>query len=357
SAAWGVLDQRVIPRLFMNKGVQDQVRVWVPGCATGEEAYSIAMLLAEHSSTAVDQPTIQEFATDLDQQAIAPAREGGYTAAEVADVTEERLQRFFQRNAGGFHVRRELRELVLFAHHNVIKDPPFSHLDLICCRNLLIYLNRAIQERVIETFHFALRPGAFLFLGSSESPDGSNDLFLRFDTNAHVYESRTVTSRLALPLTDSPTATLRPQPRLPEPRQADRIMPSDLHQRILEGYAPPSVIVTEELNVVHMSEGVGRFMQIHGGEPSRDLIMLARPDLRPDLRTALHQAGKQRSSVDIHGIAVTFEDGVRRVDLSVKPVLRDGDPARGYMLVTFDEQTASKEHEPEAVTYTSPVEP
>src|SRR5262249_32090309 len=158
--AWAMLDQRVMPRLFLNKGGQDQVRVWVPGCATGEEAYSGAMLLAEHATAAIGQPTIQVFATDLDQHAIATALAGLYTETEVADVTEERLQRFFQRDAVGFRIKRELRELVLFAHHNVIKDPPFSHLDLICCRNLLIYLNRAIQERVIETFHFALRPGA-----------------------------------------------------------------------------------------------------------------------------------------------------------------------------------------------------
>ena len=135
-----------------------------------------------------------------------------------------------------------LQTLVEFTWDN----PTASHAVAIPFVTLvLIYLNRAIQERVIETFHFALRPGSYLFLGTSESPDGSNDLFLRFDNNAHVYESRTVTSRLALPLTDSPMTTLRAQPRMPEPRPPDRIMPADLHQRLLEHYAPPSVIVTE----------------------------------------------------------------------------------------------------------------
>jgi two-component system CheB/CheR fusion protein len=355
--AWAALADRVIPRLSLGKGAHDQIRVWVPGCATGEEAYSVAMLLAESAAVAVDRPMIQVFATDLDQHAISIAREGLYTAAEVSDVSEERLQRFFIAEASGFRVRRELRELVLFAHHNVIKDPPFLHLDLICCRNLLIYLDRAIQERIIETFHYALRPGAYLFLGTSESPDGSNDLFLGFDNNAHIYESRAVTSRLVLPTADSGATTVRPQPRPPDSHAPDRLLPADLHQRILERYAPPSLIVNEEHIVVHMSERVGRFMQIGGGEPSRDVVRLARPELQPDLRTALHQAIWQRSNVDIRGIAVTFDEGVRLVDLSVKPVLRDGDPARGYILVTFDERTETSETQNEpALTYSSPVD-
>jgi two-component system CheB/CheR fusion protein len=358
SAAWLSLEQRVIPRIFLNKGSQEQVRVWVAGCATGEEAYSMAMLLAEYSSTAVDQPGIQIFATDLDQQAVAVARDGVYTEADVADISEERLQRFFHREAGGYRVRRELRELVLFAHHNLIKDPPFSHLDLISCRNLLIYLNRSIQERLLETFHFALRPGSYLFLGTSETPDDSNDLFLRFDTNSHIYESRTVTSRIALPPTYAAVPVPRTETRIPEARPPDRILPADLHQRLLEQYAPPSVIITEEHNVVHMSERAGRYLQIRGGEPSRDLMALIRSELRPDLRTALHEAVRERRNIDVRGIAVPIDDAVRLVDLAIRPVLREGDPARGYFLVTFDERDQPpSENDATPVTLTSPAEP
>jgi two-component system CheB/CheR fusion protein len=160
--AYESLAARVVPRLFQDKRSENQVRVWVAGCATGEEAYSIAMLLAEQGSEQADPPKIQVFATDLDVQALAVAREGKYSDVEVAEVSEERLRRFFQPARGGHRVGRELREMVLFAHHNVIRDPPFSHLDLIACRNLLIYLNRGAQERAIETFHFALRPAGFL---------------------------------------------------------------------------------------------------------------------------------------------------------------------------------------------------
>ena len=356
--AWGVLEQRVIARLFLHKGPQDQVRVWVPGCATGEEAYSFAMMLAEHGAATLDPPAILVFATDLDQRAISDAREGFYTDAEVTDVSEERLRRFFQRETGGYRVRRELRELVLFAHHNVIKDPPFSHLDLISCRNLLIYLNRAIQERVVETFHFALRPGGFLFLGTSESPDTSNELFARFDGAAHLYESRSVASRVALPLADVPVALALAPPSVAEPRAAERISPADLHQRLLEQYAPPSVIVTEEHNIVHVSERAGRYLRIGGGEPSRDVLALVRPELRADLRTALYQAAKERVDIDVRGVVVPLEDGAHRIDLSVKPILREGDPARGFFLVMFDDAGRTR-REPavEPITLTSLAEP
>jgi two-component system CheB/CheR fusion protein len=356
ASAWLVLEQRIIPRLFANKGAQDQVRVWVPGCATGEEAYSVAMLLAEYSSMSIDQPSVQVFGTDLDADAVATAREGFYSEAETTDLTEERLVRFFHKEAGGYRIRRDLREMVLFAHHNVIKDPPFSHLDLITCRNLLIYLNRPIQERVVETFHFALRPGGYLFLGTSESPEGTNDLFLRVDGPAHIYESRTVTSRLAIPLGEPLVAAPRSATRTPELRP-DRISPADLHQRLLEQYAAPSIVVTEDHNVVHMSEKVGRYLRVPPGEPVRDILALVHPELRPDLRTALHQAAKQRTPVDVRGIAAHIDDEVERISISVKPVLRDGDPARGYFLVLFGESAEPAAPAEPAVQLTSPAEP
>jgi two-component system, chemotaxis family, CheB/CheR fusion protein len=354
--AWSALEERIIPRLFLNKGPRDQVRVWVPGCATGEEAYSVAMLLAEHAAGSIAQPAIQVFATDLDERAIATAREGFYTDAEIADVPEDRLKQFFSREASGYRVKRDLREVVLFAHHNVIKDPPFSHIDLISCRNLLIYLNRAIQERLIETFHFAIRPGGILFLGTSESPEGTGDLFIRVDSEAHIYESRAVTSRMMLPLSQRSVATPRREAHALESRPPDRVQPDALHRRLLEEYAPPSLVITEDYNVVHMSERVGRYLQVAGGEPTRDLLTLARPELRPHLRTALHQAAKQRRVVDVRGVVVPTADGENRVDISVKPLLRDGDPARGYFLVVFGDSKAAEPSAP-TLTFTGPAEP
>jgi two-component system CheB/CheR fusion protein len=332
--AFAVLEQRVMPRLFEHKSPDDQVRVWVPGCATGEEAYSIAMLLAEHSAGIIAPPHIQVFATDLDEEAIARAREGIYTDADVVDVGESRLQRFFHREGADHRVTRELREMVLFAHHNVIKDPPFSHLDLISCRNLLIYVNRTAQERILETFHFALQPGALLMLGPSESPDGSGDLFASFDRTAHLYESRTVTSRLVLP--EAPRAVrTRALPRMVDPRPVERFAPLDAHHRLLEEYAPPSLVVTEDNTIVHMTSRAARYLQMVAGEPSRDLLRVVRPELRSELRGALFQAATIRTSVEVKNLPLTIEAVTRHVDLTVRPVLREDDPARGFFLVLF----------------------
>jgi two-component system, chemotaxis family, CheB/CheR fusion protein len=335
--AFAVLEERIVPRLFVGKQAHDQVRVWVAGCATGEEAYSIAMLLVEHCERQEVRPTIQVFATDLDEQAIAIAREGLYSVADTADLSEERLQHFFVREPSGFRVRRELRELLLFAHHNVIRDPPFSHLDLISCRNLLIYLTRSVQERLMETFHFALRPGTYLFLGASETPEGTNDLFLRADPHVHVYESRSVTSRLSLPQSAEPSF-LRPraQTRIAELHPLDRIAPANLHLRLLEQYAPPSIVVAEDHRIVHVSEGAARYLQVPPGEPSVELFRLIRPDLRTDLRAALHQAAQQRIAVDVSGVRLSEENGEHLINVTVRPVLRDGEPLRGFFLVLFE---------------------
>ena len=160
-----------IPQLFAGKKKDDQIRVWVAGCATGEEAYSIAMLLCEHAERLDSPPTVQIFATDIDDQAIDDAREGLYPATIEADVSQERLRRFFRKDHGRYRVKKELREKVLFASHNLLKDAPFSRLDMISCRNLLIYLTAKAQEQVFDIFHFSLRAGGLLFLGGAETTE------------------------------------------------------------------------------------------------------------------------------------------------------------------------------------------
>src|SRR5262249_22451923 len=169
--AWAALTTTVIPHLFEKEHSDDPVRVWVPGCATGEEAYSIAILLLEEAARHEIRPEIQIFASDLDGAALAAAREGSYPSAIEVDVSEERLRRFFTKEARLYRIKREVRDLVLFATHSIFKDPPFSRLDMISCRNLLIYLDRDLQRQVVSTFNYALRRGGFLFLGASESAD------------------------------------------------------------------------------------------------------------------------------------------------------------------------------------------
>src|SRR5262249_21674410 len=260
---------------------------------------------------------------------------------DAADVSPERLRRFFVKEGETYRVRKELREMVLFAHHNIIKDPPFSHLDLISCRNLLIYLNRTAQQRVMEVVHFALNAGGFLALGASESIEGSTDLFVTFDKDDSLYQSRAVAPRAVMPVPDFAIPG-RYETRAEEPREAEqhareRLSFADLHLRLLEQYGPPSVVVNEEYDVVHLSERAGRYMQHAGGEPSLNLLKIVRPELRIELRTALYQAAQQRMNVEASGLVLRIDDHTVTLKLVVRPVVRPDDTARGFFLVLFRE--------------------
>ncbi|HEX8639151.1 MAG TPA: PAS domain S-box protein, partial [Pyrinomonadaceae bacterium] len=348
--AFHFLETEVVPRILQDKSIKDEIRVWVAGCATGEEAYSLAMLFAERFEGKPDAPSIQIFATDIDEAAIAHSREGFYTLVDVADVSPERLRRFFTREGEGFRVRRELREMILFAKHNLLKDAPFSHLDLVTCRNLLIYFNGTAQERAMETFHFALNPGAFLFLGTSESVDGAGDLYAPINKEFRIYQSRHAASKIAYPVPEAPNTIRYSEPK-PLPRNVtariagisqehdrllERISFGDLHQQLLEQYAPPSIVVNENYDIVHLSERAGRFLQIAGGEPSKNLLHLVRPELRLELRTALFQAVQRRANVVAANLKVQTGGHAETINIQVRPVLRFEDTARGFLLVIFE---------------------
>ena len=336
------LERRILPRLFATKHENRTVRVWVAGCATGEEAYTMAMLLCEAADNSPTEVEVQLFATDLDDDAIAIAREGYYTDADVAEVSPERLRRFFVKEGDGYRVRRELREIILFAVHNIIKDPPFSHLDLVSCRNLLIYLDRDAQSRVLEVVHFALNPESYLFLGSSESIEGATDLFAQVDKEHHIYQARAVPTRMRLPVSESGfKATPAPLHDTPRPDRDDRIRDrrsyADLHQRLLEQFAPPSVVVNEDYDIVHLSDRAGLYMQLQGGEPTQNLLQLIKPELRMALRAALYQALQNRTHVQTEGIKVSTELGLQVVNIVVRPVFSNDDSKRGLILVLFEE--------------------
>ena len=187
--AFAALNRQVIPQLVENAGVEGSVRVWVPGCATGEEAYTIGILLLEETARHDPRPDIQVFGSDLDVGALAIARDGRYPNNIENVLDEERLRRYFTREGDHYVVRRELRDIVLFASHSLLKDPPFSRVDLVSCRNLLIYLDRDLQAQVCSTLHYALNPKGFLFLGSSESADQPNGLFRVLDREARIFQS------------------------------------------------------------------------------------------------------------------------------------------------------------------------
>ncbi|OHV80565.1 chemotaxis protein CheB [Ensifer sp. LCM 4579] len=339
-AAFQSLAENVIPHLFEGKNAGGSIRIWVPGCATGEETYTIGILLLEEAARRDLTPEIQVFGSDLDAAALSIAREGRFPAAIEADLSEERLRRFFQREGEFYRVRRELRDIVLFASHSLLRDPPFSHLDMISCRNLLIYLDRQLQQQVCNTFHYALNPGGFLFLGSSESADHPTGLFRILDREARIYRSVAGAGRPALPvlLGSHQAAGRAPQvSRLSSP--AGNVSDAALHRQMLERIAPPSILVDEGHRAIHLSESAGRFLRPSGGPVSTDAADLVREEFRFDLRAALHRAFERNEATLTMPILAQLEGQPHRVYLQVKPVKQGNDPAR-HALVLFIEGEA-----------------
>ena len=334
--AFEALREQVIPRLFEGKVPGDEVRVWVPGCATGEEAYSIAMLLLEQADTLAVRPTLQLFASDLDEDALTRGREGLYPAAIVVDVSEARLQRFFVREQNAYRVKRELRDIIIFTPHNLLKNPPFLRLDLISCRNLLIYLQRDLQEQVLKLFHYALEPEGNLFLGSAESIESTVNLFRATDPTHHLYRRQSVQGLAhlpALPLSIATPGQLRPsrlRPVTPQQATSD----AERHRQMLEAHAPPSLIVDTEANVVHVSETATRYLQFPSGSPSPNLYRAILPELRLELRTALYQALDKAEATISKPIPVEIRGAQRLVQLYVTP---EGEQTPPMVLVVFAE--------------------
>jgi two-component system, chemotaxis family, CheB/CheR fusion protein len=351
-------------RLFQGKKSGDQVRVWVVGCATGEEAYSIAMLLAEYATKLEQFPSVQLFATDLDELAIRVGREGLYPETIEADVSEERLKRFFSREHGQYLISRALRESMLFASHNVLKDSPFSHIDLISCRNLLIYLNHQAQERVLDLFHFALKSEGLVFLGSSESIDNECPLFRVLDKKHRLY-TRLSVNRQSLPMFTRPSSLMRavelghrlqasmPQvPMAPQQMQQHRsVSLTELHFKLLEEFSPGSVLIDKDDNIVHLSERAERFLHLRGGEATLNLLRVVHPMLRIEVRAAIFRARQTQTPVKAGSIAVELQGERYSVDLHVQPAK---ELAPDFLLLVFEEHRIESV---EKIVEAQPAEP
>ena len=332
------LEREVVPRLFKNKGASDTIRVWSVGCATGEEAYSLAMLLAEESARHDSPPRIQIFASDLHKRSLERGREGFYAGDIDIDVSPDRLRRFFDREIGGYRIQKAIRDLVVFSPHNLLGDPPFSRIDLITCRNLLIYLQRHTQRDVVELFHYSLNPDGTLVLGAAEILD-TNDLFRAEDKKLCLYRKRNVRAPdPRLPV----FPILRPRPSSRDAAVASARMETPaygpLHQKMLELYAPPSILVGPDDKVLHLSENAGRYLVPPGGEITTTAYKLVREELRFELRTALQAARQNKSARNSQPISVRFNGHPRPVVMRVRPSF-DAEQA-GFALVIFEERDA-----------------
>jgi two-component system CheB/CheR fusion protein len=336
--SFDVLETEVIPRLFEQASEDTRIRAWSAGCATGEEAYSLAMLLTE--AAAPHSASVQVFATDIDDDAITHARRGFYSSAATADIAPGRITRFLSREGDGYRVQKSLRERVLFARHNVLQDPPFSKLDLIVCRNLLIYLNRDIQSHALEMFHFALRPGGYLFLGSSESAEVVSKFFTPVDKKHRIYRANVIgrtgiylhtPTRLASPaFTASTTAAVAAA----QDRREHSL--SEIHRIAVEDRLPPSILVDRDGHIAHMSESAGVYLRLVGGAPSYQLTALIVPELRLELRTSLFQATQDGTSVRSRTVDLERDGRQLSVSIEVRPV-RNQEQVGGFQLVLFHE--------------------
>lgn len=322
--AFKAVENKAIPKLFEGKHSDDELRVWVPGCATGEEAYSIAMLLREYAGAMDESPQIQVFATDVDEDALNHARQGIYAESILADLTEQRLHRFFTKKGNEYQVKDELRGMILFARHNLLGSPPFSKQDMISCRNLLIYLDKELQGEVFNLFHYALKQDGLLFLGNSDSNLEAAELFTPLDKKHRIYrQSSRTQSKVHLPdfpLTfDKNQFSASHSWKVPSKTKThfDRLH----HMLITRQYGPPSVIINENDEVLHATGDISQFMEYTRGEPTRNILEMVIPKLRRPLRSILYRAKKDGNEMPVRKqLQVNFNDERQLVELIVHKI-------------------------------------
>ena len=337
--AFVVLKQEILPQLFADKPVDYVFRVWVAGCASGEEAYSIAMLLREFMDETEREFKVQIYATDLDDDAIAVARAGLYPPNVAADLSPERLRRFFVKEDAGYRIKKAVREMVVFAIQNVIKDPPFTKLDLASCRNLMIYLEPELQDRLIPAFHYALKPGGVLFLSPSESIGRHPELFSPLSRKWKIYRAvHSATAARALMAGDFSWATTAGARGTKE--ATARVKESNLaeltRRMLLQTYAPASVVVDAKGNILYVHGETGKYLRPAPGQASLNVVDMAREGLQQELRPALSAAASHGAPTLGRRASVKTNGELQTVSFSVRP-LPDAETNPGLLLLSFQD--------------------
>lgn len=345
--AFAELQHTVFPTLLENKPKDYTVRVWIAGCATGEEAYSVAMLLAEFMDAQRSEFTVQIYATDLDEDAIAVARNGTYPANIVQDVSEERLHKFFSKEPNGsYRIKKNIREMVVFAIQNIIKDPPFTKLDLLCCRNVMIYLESELQNRLLLMFHYALKSGGALFLSPSESIGSYTELFTPLNRKWKLYRnSNYVLSTRAISI-DNLNWSNKPSPKATEALL--KLSPpvvnfAELCKRaLLQFYAPASVLTDLQGNILYVHGETGKYLRPAPGHASLSIIEMAREGLPLELRMAIHNASQQGLPTFSRVLAVKTNGSFQSVCFNVRRLPKQADMSEDYLLVSFHDVADSE---------------
>lgn len=337
---YGTIEKKVIPSLFGNKPPESPVRIWVVGCSTGEEVYSYLMLLVEYMNMVHKHLKIQIFATDINNDALAFARTATYPESIATDVSQKRLKHFFDKRDHVYILKKQYREMVIFANHNLIKDPPFSQLDLVSCRNLFIYLDPVLQKKILPLFHYTLNPIGFLILGVSENIGEFTNLFSAIDVKGNIFQKKDFTSTFVKNFTTEPRVpfSLEMQ-KNEEPMDMQGISISDIVKKmLLENYTPPSVVINEKYNIMYFHGKTKTYLEPPTGEPSLNIMKMVRKDLHVELMTTIHKAIKTKKTVTKKGIQIKDHGNLRIVNLEVKPLL-EPKSFEGLALVLFDDVT------------------
>lgn len=338
--AFQALATSVIPKLFEGRGADDTVRIWVPGCATGEEVFSIAMLAREHMDTLSALPRVQIFATDIDERALAVARSARYPEALLDSVSLERRKRFFIADGGSFVVSKDVRELCIFSPHSVIRDPPFSRIDLVSCRNLLIYFGVDVQNQVIPTFHYALRPDGYLFLGTAENVSQFTELFSPIEKRHRIFRRRADSaSAVRLPVVLHGLRAGHGSASVPRRSPLSGLaLRQVVDEQVVERFAPPHVVVNHDGDVIYYSSRTGKYLEAPAGAPTRQLLTLARKGLRLDLRTLFREVVETGRAATRNGVSLDIDEGgIQFVNLTIEP-LEERSVGEPLFLVLFSDQ-------------------
>lgn len=337
--AWERLRDQVLPQLLAQYPNGRKLRAWVPACSTGEEAYSLAIVFAEalEQTKPKSRFELQVFATDLDADAIDRARQGFYPANIAADVTPTRLDRYFVAQDGGFRVSKGIRERVIFATQDVVSDPPFTKLDILSCRNLLIYLNADLQKRLLPVFHYSLNPAGVLFLGTAETIGNFTDLFAAIDGRSRLY--RRVGGESAMTVIEFPTKAFTPSQAIGEAPAAPAAVTNVqalTDQLILQQFAPAAVLVNERGDIIYISGRTGKYLEPAAGKANWNIHAMAREGLRHELAMALQKARRQHGTVEVEDLTVEANGGHQRVRLLVR-ALDEPVALRAMALIVFQD--------------------
>ena len=339
--AFEILAQQGVEKILQNKKNDAPLRCWVVGCSTGEEAYSLAMLICEAMEKLDKRPDVQIFASDIDEAAIETARKGVYPDSIAVDVSKERLKQFFTKEQGVFKVKKQVRDMVVFSPHSIIKDPPFSKLDLVSCRNLLIYMDPSLQKKIIPLLHYALNPEGVLFLGSAETIGEFTDLFNPLDSKWRIYKRKAgpsgnfidyPTQKALYGLPESPSGEA---PTIPKPVDLQSLA----ERKVLDQYAPAAVLINDRYEILHFVGRTERYLVPPTGKPSFNVLNMARADLKFDLTAALHKAKSEKKHTTRKDIRVQYNGDFCIVDLSISP-FDDPKLPPGLLLVIFEEKAS-----------------